>query len=445
MSSSGSDSGKFHPPKWCRVPRHPRRQPLLFVVDDPSGTTSSQPSGVELCTKALYTIGRADTGVDVRLKGDKASRLHAAICQDAEGRKFLVDLRSTHGTFLDEKRLAPHTPVRWNAGVKASFGGGPTAEVMELGPLPDSGEGDVSNGEAVASRLKEGSDAEGAPPPPKKQKADDPLAALYGDLPEAKVTEVAPRVEERRPQLEVLPKPKEPTKVIFLDIDGVVRTVHGRTDFQKDVRSMVVNGQRVALLGNSQNGNIAGIDFWPLAMRAVRHIVAKTGAAVVLSSDWRKQEELIEGVNNQMHEYGMPSLHGITPDLDGKNVLGVVKALHTNVREKRAKEIRRWLRQHPKVERWVAIDDMDLSASRKDEILHQQNGSSEPMPFLDPGSNFVRCNPAVGLTFELAKLAVAFLNGADVTEQDLQAAYGQAPAEPAADPNFQGLGPGLLG
>merc|ERR1711879_410622 len=115
----------------------------------------------------------------------------------------------------------------------------------------------------------------------------------------------------------------------------------------------------------------------------------------------------------------MPKLLGKTPDFEGR--VGVVKALHSNVREKRAKEIRKWLRQNPKIERWIAIDDMDLSATRKDELIHQQSGSQEPMAFLDPASEFVRCDPARGLTIDLAKLGIAFLNGVEVTEADLEA------------------------
>lgn len=240
--------------------------------------------------------------------------------------------------------------------------------------------------------------------------------------------------------------PVEPTRIIFLDIDGVLRSVHGRTDFAQNVRTMVVNGSRVALLGDSTstNDNLAGIDFWPQAMRALRHIVQRTRAAVVLSSDWRKQEQLVEGVNNQLCEHGMPKLYGLTPDLDAKNVTGVLKALHSNVREKRAKEIRKWVRQHPKIERWVALDDMDLSACKRDELLHLQSGNQEPMAFLDPNVDFVRCNPAVGLTMELARLAVAFLNGVEVTAEEMQAAYGQ-PAEMAQpDPSFQAMGPSNL-
>jgi len=252
------------------------------------------------------------------------------------------------------------------------------------------------------------------------------VADLYGDLPEAKVNQCVPLVEDRK-WVEPITPPREPKVVIFLDIDGVLRSVHGRTGFAQNVRTMEVDGRRVALIGDgdSSNDNFAGIDFWPQAMHALRLVVQKTRAGVVLSSDWRKQEQLVEGVNNQLAEYGMPKLYGTTPDLDMKNVAGVVKALHANVREKRAKEIRKWLRQHPNIERWVAIDDMDLTASRKDEAIHLQNGSQEPMPFLDLTRDFVKCSPAVGLTMDLAKLAVALLAGVEVSVEDLQAVYGQ--------------------
>jgi len=65
---------------------------------------------------------------------------------------------------------------------------------------------------------------------------------------------------------------------------------------------------------------------------------------------------------------------------------------------------------------------------------------------LDPGCEFVKCNPAVGLTLDLAKLAVAFLNGAELTADELAQVYNPAaPQESAAvDPNFQGLGPTVL-
>mmetsp|Transcript_113567 Transcript_113567/g.315967 ORF Transcript_113567/g.315967 Transcript_113567/m.315967 type:complete len:460 (-) Transcript_113567:50-1429(-) len=444
--------GRFQPPRWCRPPRDggASSQSVRFLAEDAPGAERVR-QGEEVCIaeKAVYKLGRADAGVDIRLRGESASRLHAAICQDVDGKKFLVDLRSTQGTFLGGRRLEPYTPVRWPQELRATFGCGPTADVLELAPAGGDGADGAARddgSEATASTAKrprtDDASAGGASP---SAAAVDPMLALYGDLPEATVTQVAPRLDEKR-RPEPLPPPSEPTRIIFLDIDGVLRSVHGRTDVTQNVRTMVVEGQRVALMGDmsNTNDNLAGIDFWPQAMRALKYIVQKTQAAVVLSSDWRKQESLVQGINNQMGEYGMPKLYGQTPDLSATTGIGVVKALHSNVREKRAKEIRKWLRTHPKITRYVAIDDMDLSPNRRDELLHQQSGSAEPMPFLDMSSDFVKCNPAVGLTMDLAKLAIALLNGGPVSDQELDRAYGRSPQEGASaglDPSFQGLGP----
>eukprot|EP00927_Polykrikos_kofoidii_P082225 TRINITY_DN8111_c0_g1_i1.p1 TRINITY_DN8111_c0_g1~~TRINITY_DN8111_c0_g1_i1.p1 ORF type:complete len:494 (-),score=65.47 TRINITY_DN8111_c0_g1_i1:201-1682(-) len=487
-----SDSKKFQPPKWCQAPKHPQTQRLAVCFVDETG--ASKPTGVTISTKAVYTIGRAETGVDVRLRGELGSRLHAAILQNVEGQKFLVDLRSTHGTFLNSRKLEPHAPVVWPPEARATFGSGSRADVLQFVPsttvaeegatssVAESGmkfgtvsldpvgelsrdttagwgsrdsfsvSGGESEGTDVVAVKRDRADIDNdcrrqAPKKPRHQDADDALAAFYGELPEAKVNHCAPRVEEKKRPEQILVQ-EEPTRVIFLDIDGVLRPVHGRTDFAQNVRTMLVNGSRVALMGGAEhtNDNLAGIDFWPSAMRALRHIAQKTLAAIVLSSDWRKAATLTEGVNNQLSEYGIPRLYGATPDLDSKNVAGVVKAIHSNVREKRAKEIRKWLRQHPRVERWVAIDDIDLSASKKDEQRHDTQGGSEPLPFLDPATNFVRCSPAVGLTTELAKLAVSFLNGVRLSPEELELVYSGGSADSAQmDPNFQGLGPTLLG
>jgi len=419
-TSAGSDSKKFHPPKWCRPPKDPQASAqMLCIIRD----GAPKPLDVIISTKAVYTMGRADSGVDIQLTGALVSRLHAAICQDAKGNKFLVDLRSTCGTFLDGKRLEPHKPVQWLANGRACFGSGTNADVLELmPPLLSSG-----NGSGSVEAVEDGKDEIPATKKQRISNTDSVLTDLYGDLPEATVNECVPLVEDKKRVEPITPPPREPKAVIFLDIDGVLRAVHGRTDFAQNVRTMDIGGRRVALMGDGaiSNDNLAGIDFWPQAMHALKHIVQKTQAGVVLSSDWRKQEQLMEGVNNQLIEYGMPKLYGSTPDLDMKNVAGVVKALHANVREKRAKEIRKWLRKHPNIERWVAIDDMDLTASRKDEALHLQSGSQEPMPFLDLGRDFVKCSPAVGLTMDLAKLAVAMLIGVEVSAEDLEAAYGQ--------------------
>lgn len=435
MSAAEGVSKSFRPPKWCRAPKDPaaRRQVLSFAREDGSGQATPQPV-LEVSEKAVYTIGRGDSS-DVRLRGDLASRLHAALLQDAEGRKFLVDLRSTHGTFLGGKRLAPHEPARWTDGLAASFGSGPKAENLVLSPTPNGAGGEPAVAPAKRRRRDSrtsssggsgnGSEAAEAIEPLSLGGAEaGSLASLYDGLPEAAKTECTPRAEvgAKAMRLEPLPPPEDnPTKVLFLDVDGVLRPVHGRQDAFQHARTIEINGSRVPLLGNSEAK--AGIDFWPTAMRALRHIVQRTGARLVLSSDWRKEAVLKQGIAGALEEYRMPALYGETPDMD-QATRGVIKALHTSFREKRCKEIRKWLSRYPKIQRWIAIDDVDLSLPDKEAKRELEADATQASVFLNPSENFVRTNPQSGLNMELARLAVCLLNGQEVTQDVLDAAYG---------------------
>lgn len=389
----------FQPPKWCCVPKDWEKHARTLVWVDKNYAARLEPS---IGSKSVYTIGR-DSSADILMQGEMASRIHAAILLDGEGRKFLVDLKSTHGTFLGAQRLTPNMPVRWASGQQASFGSGPKAEMAEI----RGGE------EASSSKRKGGADSEEAPPTTKAKTGDDLMASLFGDLPEPEHTEyAAPRTESIRQ--EPLPPVPDPTKIIFLDIDGCLRPVHGRKGFEQNIRSMIVDGQKIPLLGDGEaKGGLIGMDFWPLALRSLRHIVQRTEARIVLSSDWRKSEELMEGIDGQLEEHRMPKLFDKTDDLDKAGV-GIVKAIHGSFREKRCKEIRKWIRQHPKIERWVIIDDIDLSQTGK---------GDDPSVALDSRTEFVRCAPMTGLTMDLAKLAVCFLNDLPVTAELLEAAY----------------------
>lgn len=347
--------------------------------------------------------------------------MHAALLQDVDGQKFLVDLKSTHGTFVDGRRLAPHQPSKLQLGVQVSFGSGPAVETAVLA-------GVGSRESPPAKRAKMSDDASGsedASPRPALASASGGFS-LYDDLPEATTVECVPRAEERKIE-EVIVPVEDPTKIIFLDVDGVLRALHGNKDFLKHTKTIEINGQRVPLIGGSTD--MAGIDFWPQALRSLRHVVARTGARIVLSSDWRKEDVLKQGVCNQLEEYRIPPLYGCTPDLD-KASAGVVKTLHSSFREKRCKEIRRWIKAHPNVTIWVAIDDIDLSMPDKEAKIQEMisGKADEASVFLDPMENFVRCNPTEGFTMERAKLAIALLNGVHVTQQDLERAYGTAQA-----------------
>ena len=108
-------------------------------------------------------------------------------------------------------------------------------------------------------------------------------------------------------------------RIVFLDIDGVLHPLR--------------KGKQHA--------------FDPECMKHLHHIVASTGASIVLSSSWRCAARQLERVNEALVGAGMHGIIDTTP----------VKGFANN----RVAEICDWLRHHPDVHAYVAIDDMDLS------------------------------------------------------------------------------------
>ena len=83
-------------------------------------------------SKSWYSIGRQPTN-DLALSNNKSSRLHALIAHDEEGNIKVMDLGSTHGTFLDGKRLEKNKPHKMVPGSTLTFGDPAPYYVLEVG------------------------------------------------------------------------------------------------------------------------------------------------------------------------------------------------------------------------------------------------------------------------------------------------------------------------
>merc|ERR1711963_1370244 len=69
-----------------------------------------------------WTLGRGgDQHVDILLKHESISRRHAMINR-RDGCVFLTDLGSAHGTRVDKRKIAKHTPVKLVSGSRIAFG-----------------------------------------------------------------------------------------------------------------------------------------------------------------------------------------------------------------------------------------------------------------------------------------------------------------------------------
>ena len=89
-------------------------------------------------------------------------------------------------------------------------------------------------------------------------------------------------------------------------------------------------------------------DFDPAAVEILNHILDKTGAEIVVSSDW-KLKTSIEGMCEFYRTQGIKKM-----PIDYTAWLPGAATYH----EQRAGEINTWLQQHPDTAQWAAVDDL---------------------------------------------------------------------------------------
>lgn len=218
--------------------------------------------------------------------------------------------------------------------------------------------------------------------------------SLYGNMPqpdlgaeavlnEARLQEAV--VREKANNLSTLP-PADRSKVVFLDVDGVLRPARaGGFDI------LSVDGDAAVRVDTS--------DFFPSALKALRHIIERTAATVVLSSEWRRSETLCTALTDIFEKNRMRPWAAITTtSLEMEPGPDPVRSFA----ERRAREVTMWLREHEgDVSGWVVLDDVNLALS--DEAKKANTKVMSP--------HLVQTWPLCGLTMGNAKTAVRILNG----------------------------------
>jgi hypothetical protein len=146
--------------------------------------------------------------------------------------------------------------------------------------------------------------------------------------------------------------------VVFLDVDGVLHSLHG-TDF-----------------------------FVEECMQTLKKIMYGSGANIVLSSTWRTRQDQVMLLNRQLRSYGISEVVDQTKDFaNGQH----------RFHRAREEEICEWLDRHPEVEQWVVLDDLDLVAADSNEAARLRG-------------HFVRTESEVGLRYEHVAKAFACLD-----------------------------------
>lgn len=101
-------------PSWCVIsPLH--RTKSFHLLEIKSG------HAYNMNEKASLIIGRNEKA-SIIIENLYVSRCHAAILHHYSGDFYIIDLGSTHGTFIFERRLEPYTPTRVNIHAIISFG-----------------------------------------------------------------------------------------------------------------------------------------------------------------------------------------------------------------------------------------------------------------------------------------------------------------------------------
>ena len=167
-------------------------------------------------------------------------------------------------------------------------------------------------------------------------------------------------------------------KVIFLDNDGVICLSNNWGSRYKKQEKW--GGRKLSMTSKEIPVEYRFDNFDDKAVKVLNEILEETGAEIVVSSDWRLHAT-IEELGDYYESKGI-----IKRPIDGTEVFHFTNWLEegfvpdhndfpwirTSDREQeRHFEIKRWLRDHPEVTQWVAVDDLHMG-------IHVENSSYGP-------------------------------------------------------------------
>jgi hypothetical protein len=135
-------------------------------------------------------------------------------------------------------------------------------------------------------------------------------------------------------------------KVIFLDIDGVLATVREFLMDRKKFHKRYYVAEHVRIPYPFNNG----------CVKVFNEILLKTDAEIVLSSDWRKFWTI------QELDYIFRFNGVVKSPIDVTNVDPVSMSW---LEKNRANEISKYLNNNRDIEKWVVIDDLNMSGFLK--------------------------------------------------------------------------------
>ena len=164
-------------------------------------------------------------------------------------------------------------------------------------------------------------------------------------------------------------------KVVFLDIDGVLQpfTQHRFDHIENGDMEKVYDELQQKIGVDYRQYSIYDVaavyyDWHPVALRELKRVLETTGAKIVLSSDWRDED------NTRMRDFFR--IHELDQYFIGRTIVtnySVDMAQYREILnlgddmrwETRSVEILYYLHEHPEVTKYVSVDDMTLKGLGK--------------------------------------------------------------------------------
>lgn len=164
-------------------------------------------------------------------------------------------------------------------------------------------------------------------------------------------------------------------KIIFLDNDGVICLNNNwGSRFKKQKKW---GGRKLSMSSLEIPVEYRFDTFDKVSVNRVNKLITLTDAEIVISSDWRLHGTLEELQHYYLCQRFIKAPIGLTPKFHYRDWIndGFIQdpenfPWHRNLalEQHRCFEIKRWLRDNPKVEKWVAIDDLNLGTLDGDQF-----------------------------------------------------------------------------
>ena len=157
------------------------------------------------------------------------------------------------------------------------------------------------------------------------------------------------------------------SKVIFLDIDGVIQPINSKIRFEHIPEFDKISEELSQKFGvdycqyHPYDVGAVYFDWDKTALELLQGILDKTGAKIVISSDWRLSGGL-ERMLDFFKIYGMDQyIVDIVPPNSGDLICDWIKETpeYKGI-PWRSIEILEYLKAHPHIQKYVAIDDLPL-------------------------------------------------------------------------------------